>query len=136
MKKIYEKDQLLLSSIFLFLIIEVLFSFLFLFRNFRTFQTFQGVVISESYIKSYLDSKALKQILSIQTIFIDNKKVSYEIIEIQKKVLRKNKKWYHEVLIRCKFSRKYHENDTLMITYQTKKEKIYTIFRSCWKEGL
>lgn len=136
MKKIYEKDQLLLSSIFLFLVIEIFVSFLFLFRNFRTFQTFQGVVISESYFKSYIDSKTLNSLKSVQSIFIDNKKLSYEMVDIQKKVLRKEGIWYHEVLIRCSFAKKYHENDSLTITYQTRKEKIYTIFKSCWKEVL
>lgn len=134
MKKMYEKDQLLLSISFLFLVIEVIISFSFLFRNIRTYQTFQGVVISDNYFKSYIDNETLSTLKAVNSIYIHNKKYSYEIIEIQRKVLKKEGKWYHGVLIRCSFPKKYHENDSLTITYQTKKDKIYTIFRSCWKE--
>ena len=62
MKKIYEKDQLLIFTSFFFIVIE-LFCFINLcFKNFRTFEMIQGVVVSDNYFKSYVDSKTIKKL--------------------------------------------------------------------------
>ena len=134
MKNIYEKDQLLIFTSFFFIVIE-LFCFINLcFKNFRTFEMIQGVVVSDNYFKSYVDSKTIKKLKSIKFVYIDNKKYSFEIINIERKVLRKNKSWYHEILVRCKFPKEYVENDAVTITYESNKKKLYYIFNSCWKE--
>ena len=134
MKRIYEKDQLLIFTTFLFIILELFFFINFCFRDFRTFEMVQGIVVSDGYFKSYVDSKTIKKMKSIRRVYIDNKKYSFEIIDIERKVLKKDKRWYHEILVRCKFPKKYLENDAVTITYESNKKKLYYIFNSCWKE--
>ena len=89
MKKIYEKDQLLIFTSFFFIVIE-LFCFINLcFKNFRTFEMIQSVVVSDNYFKSYVDSKTIKKLKSIKFVYIDNKKYSFEIINIKKGIKEK-----------------------------------------------
>lgn len=134
MKKIYEKDQLLIFTTFFFIILEIFSLIHFCFKNFRTFEMIQGVVVSDGYFKSYVDSDTIKRIASVKKVYIDNKKYLYKITNVERKVLKKNNKWYHEILVRCKIPRKYLEGDVVSITYEGNKKKLYYIFNSCWKE--
>lgn len=136
MKKNYENNQLLFSLIFVFLIIEVLIITCFLKISYRTYNTLSMIIITDNYIKGYVNNNELRKLNNSKYLYLDNKKYKFKLISTNRKVLKKDNKWYHEVIINLNLSNKYKDNDMIVVSIYSKKEKLYNIFKVCWEEQL
>ncbi len=134
MKKKYEANQLLFISVFILLLVYLLFINI-LFNNYFTkYISISGVVKNDTTVDIFLTSHDLKYLKANHYVFIDSKKYSKEITEITRNVLKKDNHNYHELKIKIKLDKKYKVNDNIILRVAEKKEKIYKIFRACWKE--
>ena len=136
MKKNYEKNEILITAIFIFIVSELIVSLAFYSRCYRTFKTINGIVVTNNYIKTYVDDKMLENLIKSKCFYLENKRINYKIINIERKVMRQNDTWYHEVLIRFNIPKKYKDNDSMTISIYGEKEKIYNIFIKCWESDL
>ncbi len=134
MKKNYENNQLIISLSFIFLIISIVFMINLLTKNYRTFKNIDSIVISDKYLELIITDEDLKLLQESKSILIDNKKVRMSLINVERNVLKRNNISYHEVIIKTIFDKKYRENDYIKLTIYNKKEKIFNIFKTCWKE--
>ena len=134
MKKTYEKDELIIITTFVFLIV-VLILLLNLFSiRYRTYKVVDAIVINDNHIEVILMEEEYKLLKNSHYLYIDNKRYKKEITSIEKNILKRNKKYYHEIILRVKLPNKYKDNDVLRITIYNNKEKVINIFKSCWKE--
>lgn len=134
MKKNYEKNQLIITMTFLFLVIFIILLINLFKHRYRTYKNINSIVVTENYLELIINSNDLKLLNSSNYLYIDNKKKKREIISIEKDVLKRNNITYHDVIIRVKFPNKYKDNDYVKLTIYDKKEKLFSIFKSCWKE--
>lgn len=134
MKKNYEKNQLIITMTFLFIVIFIILLINLFKHRYRTYKNINSIVVTENYLELIINSNDLKLLNSSNYLYIDNKKKKREIISIEKDVLKRNNITYHDVIIRVKFPNKYKDNDYVKLTIYNKKEKLFSIFKSCWKE--
>ena len=134
MKKNYEKNQLIITMTFLFIVIFIILLINLFKHRYRTYKSINSIVVTENYLELIINSNDLKLLNSSNYLYIDNKKKKREIISIEKDVLKRDNITYHDVIIRVKFPNKYKDNDYVKLTIYNKKEKLFSIFKSCWKE--
>lgn len=134
MKKNYEKNQLIITMTFLFIVIFIILLINLFKHRYRTYKNINSIVVTENYLELIINSNDLKLLNSSNYLYIDNKKKKREIISIEKDVLKRDNITYHDVIIRVKFPNKYKDNDYVKLTIYDKKEKLFSIFKSCWKE--
>jgi len=132
----YEKNQLIISIIVIFLIIEIYIVFLSVTTKINTYIEITGVMVSDEIVQILVDDKQLKTILISNYIYIENHKKKKEVQNITKHVLKRNKKSYHYIKLKLNINKKYKTNDPISITIYNKKEKIISIFKTCWKEDV
>ena len=133
MKKNYEKNQLIISISFIFLILCFLFIVNIFTYRYRNYKVLNSVLITKNYIKLIIADEDLKKLKGSKYIFIDDKKKKMEIIEIVKNVLKKEEN-YHEVIVNAETPDKYHDGDYIKVTIYDNKKRLINIFKSCWKE--
>ena len=134
MKKNYEKNQLIITMSFLLIVIFIILLINLFKHRYRTYKNINSIVVTENYLELIINSNDLKLLNSSNYLYIDNKKKKREIISIEKDVLKRDNITYHDVIIRVKFPNKYKDNDYVKLTIYDKKEKLFSIFKSCWKE--
>lgn len=133
MKRNYEKNSLLIIMVFIFVIFLIMTIVIYLRKNYRMYEKIEAVVITNNYVKSYIDSRMLEKLKSSSKFYIDNRIYNYKIIEINKNVMKKDNKKYHGILMEVKIPNKYKDNDTLVISVFGNKNKIYNMFKKCWE---
>ena len=136
MKKNYEKIGLIIFVVFIFIFIEIIVISVFYSKKYRNYKVLSTIVVTSNYTKSYLDSNDYKMIRSGNYLYLDNKKMKYEIIDVKKNVLKQQDKWYHEVLLKIKYPNNYNYNDTITISVYNRKEFLFNIFRKCWEDDI
>lgn len=134
MKKNYEKNQLLLSSTFLFIIIVIILVISLYVISYKEYKIISATVITSNYTSLYVDNDLLKCLQKNHKLYIKNKAYEYEITDITKKVVKNKSKWHHEVIIRLKKLQNYKDKDIITISIYCKRKVIATIFENCWKE--
>ena len=102
MKKNYEKNQLIITMTFLFLVIFIILLINLFKHRYRTYKNINSIVVTENYLELIINSNDLKLLNSSNYLYIDNKKKKREIISIEKDVLKRNNITYHDVIIRVK----------------------------------
>lgn len=135
MKKNYEKFSLITFIVFIFIFIEFVIISTFYSKKYRDYKVLNMIVVTSNYTKAYLDTKNYDLIKSNKYLYVDNKRLRYEIIDVNRNILKQNKKWYHEVLFKIKLPKKYKDNDTVIISIYSHKEFLFNIFKKCWEDG-
>ena len=134
MKKNYEKYQLLFTSIFILFLIYVIFIDVLLHENIEKYIMISGRVFTSDVVEVIVTSHELKYLNANRYVYIKDKKYNKKIIEVNRNILKKDKKNYHDVKIEIKLKNNYKINDSVVLRVKENHEKIYNIFRSCWKE--
>ena len=80
MKKNYEKNQLIISISFIFLILCFLFIVNIFTYRYRNYKVLNSVLITKDYIKLIITDEDLKKLKGSKYIFIDDEKEKMEII--------------------------------------------------------
>lgn len=134
MKKNYETNQLIISIAFIFITVSNILLINIFLKRYRTYKTIDSIVITDNYVQAIITDEELKLLRSSNYLYIDNERLKMRIVSIEKNLLTRNKKKYHEVIIKVQFKKIYKDNDYIKLTIYDKKEKIINIFKSCWKE--
>ena len=62
MKKNYEKKQLIYSIIIVFIFFQIIICYIYFKEQYRTYKSISAIVITDNYIKTYVDNKSLKKL--------------------------------------------------------------------------
>lgn len=133
MKKNYENNQLIITVVFLYLLLFVFVFFLLFKTKYRTYNTINGILITDNYIEVIVSSKDLRLLSSSKYLYIDNVLKKVKIISTKRGVIKKNDKLYHEVILRVKTPNKYKDNDSISLTIYNNRKRIISIFKSCFR---
>ena len=107
----YERQDLIIFILLVLIIIEVI-SFTLLFRY-----------------KVYVDKKEKEIINKNKTIYLNNKKLKYKIIEDKGVIIKKNNKKYYELLIRVKTPKNNKSSDYVELSIKNKKISILKLLK-------
>ena len=118
MKKKYEKKQALFTSIFLLIISYIIFIDIIFTNTYNKYILMNANIVNDKMIDTFITSKELK----------------YLKANHYRNILKQNNTTYHEVKIKVNLEKKYKVGDSITIRVIEKKEKLYKIFKSCWKE--
>ena len=99
-------------------------------RNIYLYKSFSGTY-SNKYIGVFVSSSDLNYFYRNSFIFIDGKKVKYEIISIDKDVLKRKGIFYSYVLLDVDIL--FEEGEVILFSIFDKKIINYKIFRSIWR---
>lgn len=117
-----------MSIIVIILFIEFLFIVCLFKLNISIYKTYNCVVIKDDLVYLFIDKDDLKLFNSNNYIYYKNRKCRFEIIEVQRNVLKN----YHEIVIKFRFKNKSY--DSVNISIFKKKEKLIRLFDVIWKE--
>lgn len=133
MKKNYEYNGLLVFVILLYILVVIFVILTYFTKTYRSYNLISVIVVTDNYVKTYVDNKTFKKLKSTSRFYIDDKIYDYEIIEIEKNVMKRKNINYHEVLLKTKFPSKYKDNDSIEVSIYSNKKKIYSMFKKCWE---
>lgn len=130
----YESYNLFVFLSIILIFLEIVFLFYLVNKKIVLYQKMQGVIEGENRVSFLVDKKELRYFYNNKTIYVDDVKSRFKIIEVNNNVLKKDNVTYHEVLIEVKISSKYKINDILEISILNKKVKIISMFKIIWEE--
>ena len=130
MKKKYEKQEVLFISIFILFITYIVFIDILFTKTYNKYILINASIESNEIINMYISNKELKYLKANHYIYIKDKKYKRKIIEVNRNIIKKGKISYHEIKLNVNLEEKYN----IKIKVFEKKEKLYKIFKSCWKE--
>ena len=133
MKKNYEYNGLLVFVSLLYILVVIFVILTYFTKTYRSYNLISVIVVTDNYVKTYVDNKTFKKLKSTSRFYIDDKIYAYEIIEIEKNVMIRKNINYHEVLLKTKFPSKYKDNDSIEVSIYSNKKKIYSMFKKCWE---
>ena len=128
-----------ISSLFIFLcviliLLEIVFFIFLMSKRIVLYEKIQGIIVAENKVSFLVNKEELRWFYNNETIYIDDNKKKFKIIEIENDILKKDDIIYHEILIEVELSSKYKINDALEISILNKKVKIISMFRIIWRE--
>lgn len=133
MRRNYENSSLLIFIILIYLILVGFMIVIYFNKTYRSYNLISVIVVTDNYVKTYVDNETLKELKSTSRFYIDDEIVNYEIIEVDRNVISRKNKRYHGLLLKTNFSNKYKDNDSIDVSIYSSKKKIYTIFKKCWE---
>ena len=99
-------------------------------RNIYLYKNYSGTY-SNKYIGVFVSKKELEFFYHNSFIFIDGEKVKYEIISIDKDVLKRKGVFYSYVLLDVNVS--FEESEVILFSILDRKIVNYKIFNSIWR---
>ena len=129
----YEKKTLIYILLIFLILLEIIIVILFYKNKINIYENIQGVVVKDNLVVLIVNNKTKKIINKNTILYLNNKKIKYEIIEDRGYVLKRNKEKYSEILISFKFDKNYKVNDSLQLMFKKKKIRIIEIFKIIWE---
>ena len=99
-------------------------------RNIYLYKSFSGTY-SNKYIGVFVSSSDLNYFYRNSFIFIDGKQVKYEIVSIDKDVLKRKEIFYSYILLDVDIL--FEEGEVILFSVLDKKIINYKIFKSIWR---
>ena len=132
MKKRYESFEsiVLFSTLILFLIFISIF-----FINQKrliTYKLFSAVYYDKNIIVLVVSNDELDLFFKNKKLFIDSKKISFEIDKIDKDILKRKGSIYSSIYIKTNISNMYKINDVIEVSIMDKKINTFNMFRIIW----
>lgn len=129
----YEKNNLIICFIIMLFIIEIIF-ICFLFVNERfNYKKFEGVVRKKDLLVLMVSEEDSKYFYKNNYLYDNDKKKSFKIVQIDKKVYRDGNLYYDSILIKFKMDNEVIENDILEVSLMSEKIKLIEIFKIIWE---
>lgn len=129
----YEKKTLIYILLIFLILLEIIILILFYKNKINIYENIPGVVVKDNLVVLIVNDKTKKIIYKNTLLYLNNKKIKYEIIEDRGYVLKRNKEKYSEILISFKFDKNYKVNDSLQLMFKKKKIRIIEIFKIIWE---
>lgn len=125
--------HLLLIITTIFLIFLFIFSFRISFI--KIYHSIPGVVVGPNQVMVLLSSKELSWFYQNRFVFVSGRKSKFSIERVEKDLIKRDKKKYHQVFIKVSFSKKHLENDSIALAIYQKDSSFSSIFFDIWKGG-
>ena len=129
----YEKKIGILIALLLFLLVEGSLFVYFMTKKWDEYCVFQGVVVKNNLVMILLSQKQLDLFYQNHSIYLEDKKVHFQIKNVTKEVLTRKNTAYHEVLISFSFSKEKKENDVIEFSIKEKQKRLIEIFKIIWE---
>lgn len=129
----YEK-KILINFLLIFLILLEIIIFILCFINkMNVYENISGIVLKDDLVVLIVNNETKKNIYKNTLLYLNNKKIKYEIVEDRGYILKRNKEEYSEILISFKFDKNYKVNDSLQLMLKKEKIRIIEIFKIIWE---
>ena len=129
----YEK-KILINFLLIFLILLEIIIFILCFINkMNVYENISGIVLKDDLVVLIVNNETKKNIYKNTLLYLNNKKIKYEIVEDRGYILKRNKEEYSEILISFKFDKNYKVNDSLQLMLKKEKVRIIEIFKIIWE---
>lgn len=134
--KKYENFSML-PFLLIFAIIFFIFLLIFSFRVsfIKIYHSIPGVVVGPNQVMVLLSSKDLSWLYHNRFVFISGKKRKFSIERVEKNLIKRDKKVYHQVFLEVSIPKKYLENDSITLVIYQKDCSFSSIFFDIWKGG-
>lgn len=96
-------------------------------KDIPIFKVVQGELIDKNTYSIFVNNKTLKRLEKNPYIYVKNKKIKIEIVDIYKKYYKK----YNKVIIKCN---KNQNNKELRVSIYDGKKTFFKVFLECWEE--
>ena len=130
----YERVDLLFFMIVFLLVLEVMFFVILFFRKIPIYNKYSSVVIKDNVVSVIVSQEELKLFYDNQYLFVGDSRKRFKRVRVTRNILKRNKKSYHEVLIKFSFDKKYKVNDVIEISVVRGRLRGVSIFKIIWKE--
>lgn len=126
MKKFNNFEKYFLYNfIFIFMWLSIMINVLN--KDIPIFKVVQGELIDKNTYSIFVNNKTLKRLEKNPYIYVKNKKIKIEIVDIYKKYYKK----YNKVIIKCN---KNQNNKELRVSIYDGKKTFFKVFLECWEE--
>lgn len=129
----YEKKTFINIMLIFLVLLEITIFVLFSINKINIYENVSGIVVKDDLVVLIINNKTKKIIYKNSLLYLNNKKLKYEIVEDRGYVLKRNKEDYSEILISFKFDKNYKVNDSLQLTLKKEKINIIEIFKIIWE---
>lgn len=129
----YEKKIFIYFLLIILILFEIIILILFYKSKINIYENIPGIVIKDNLVVLIVNDKTKKNIYKNTLLYLNNKKIKYEIIEDRGYVLKRNKEKYSEILISFKFDKNYKVNDSLQLMLKKEKIRIIEMFKIIWE---
>lgn len=130
----YERKELIIFCMILLLFSELLLGIILCTIKVNDYFKTAGIVVKDDLILLVVSKEERKIIYSNKTLFYDNHKYKYKIIEDRGIVMKRNKKNYYQLLIEFDFSKKL-VNDSLNLVFTKGRMHLIEMFKIIWEGG-
>lgn len=131
--KKYEEKSLTYIGIFLliiFVVLIIVFSFQ---KNIKIYKKITASVIKENLVEVLVTDNELKTIYSNKYLIINRKKQIIKVEQINKNILKRKNKNYHNVILKVKLNSNLKSNDIVTLLLFNKKENVFWMIKTVWK---
>ena len=128
----YEKQSFTLFLIFILFITELLFVIYILNHKEYDYIRINGIVVKNDVVLIMIDEKTRKTLRKNSSLYCNDKKYVFKIIEDRGKVLKEG---YYELILKFSFSKdnKVKPNDILELVLTKKKISLINFFKLIWE---
>ena len=129
----YEK-KILINFLLIFLVLlEIIVFILCFIYKMNVYENISGIVLKDDLVVLIVNNETKKNIYKNTLLYLNNKKIKYEIVEDRGYILKRKKEEYSEILISFKFYKNYKVNDSLQLMLKKEKIRIIEIFKIIWE---
>ena len=128
----YEKQSFVMFLIFILFITELLLVIYILNHKEYDYLKINGIVIKNDVVLIMIDEKTRKTLRKNSSLYCNDKKYVFKIIEDRGKVLKEG---YYELILKFSFSKdnKVKPNDILELVLTKKKISLISFFKLIWE---
>jgi len=131
--KNYEKLTYIYTVVFILMILIIVLIIFSLKENIRTYDVISSSVIKDDLVEAVVTDKQLKTIYKNKYLYLNRKKQVIKIEKINKNILVRKNKNYHNILLKIKLNKKAKVNDIKPLILFNRKVNIFEMIRIIWK---
>ena len=134
------KSYELFGSVHFFTVIMFFFLFLLVFISIRIqvirdYSSISSVVSSKNQVMVISADEELSWLYRNHYLYVDGKKLKYDVDRVQKNVIKRNDMVYHQVFLSLPISNHYEENESVSLYISQDSLSFGSLFFRVWKGG-
>lgn len=130
--KKYERQSFVIFACILILIFKIIFVItIYNYKEYK-YEKLTATVIKDNLVVLVISSNTKKLLYKNKYLYLNDKKISYKIIEEKQSVIKNGKENYYEILINYKFDKQYKTSDIMFVSIKKEKYRIIEIFKLIW----
>lgn len=127
----YEKNSFIIVGIIFFCMFLLMICFYTAFKRINNYQVLSGRIRKKNIVEVMIDTKHINILYQNNSVYINDKKTKFSIVEVSRDILKQSNTKYSLVLIEVKVDG--IENDFVTLTFLDKKINLWKIFNVIWK---